>query len=85
MLTVCDCEQVFCDEMRGEIAAAHPQKKVQATFSLLAAAWRDCSPKDRAKYEKLAQVSIKTKYRVKPDMSLFNTAFTVYCLQGHKL
>lgn len=69
VLTVCNCVQVFCDEKHGEIAAAHPQEKGRKVYSLLVAAWRDCSLKDRAKYEKLSQVCRRLKYRVKPGMS----------------
>ena len=50
---------MFCDEKRGEIAAAHPQKRGREVYSLLAAAWRNCSLKDRAKYQKLSQVCIR--------------------------
>lgn len=48
--------QLFCDAKRGEIKAANPEAGFGETGKLLAAAWKDCAPEDKAKYQEQSQV-----------------------------
>ena len=69
MLSECDCVQVFRDAKRGEINAANPEKSARERATLLSAAWRDCSLKDMAEYEKLSQVCISSVHCVNRGQS----------------
>lgn len=48
--------QLFCDSKREEIKAANPGAGFGETGKLLAAAWKECSPEDRAHFQEQSQV-----------------------------
>lgn len=48
--------QLFCDAKRDEIKAANPGAGFGDTGKLLAAAWKECSPEDKAKLQEQSQV-----------------------------
>ncbi len=49
--------QLFCDAKREEIKAANPGAGFGETGKLLAAAWKECTPEDKAKFQQQSQVS----------------------------
>ena len=48
--------QLFCDAKREEIKAANPGVGFGETGKLLAAAWKECSPEDKANFQEQSQV-----------------------------
>lgn len=48
--------QLFCDAKRAEIKAANPAAGFGETGKLLAAAWKECSPEDKASFQEQSQV-----------------------------
>ena len=48
--------QLFCDSKREEVKAANPGAGFGETGKLLAAAWKECSPEDKAHFQEQSQV-----------------------------
>lgn len=49
--------QLFCDEKREETKAANPGTASGDINKLLAAAWKECSPEDKARLQEQSDVS----------------------------
>jgi hypothetical protein len=56
----------FCNEVRDQIRAENPEKKITEIAPLLAEKWRDLPEKKRAKYQKMHEEA-KVKYQEEMD------------------